>query len=251
MRKLSTLIVPLMLAAGTLAAFGDAPDILARFTRFRVSSVNVQGTRYIDPEEVHQWVPAYQDERGGARALERRLRTHILVEDATVRSLPGDIVEIVIEERQPVALVATPALEPVDGSGEYLPIDPAVHRLDLPILRPTEGPASTLALSQHQQIQIMAGELRRLGERNPDFTRSVSELIWASRESITARFSEFQAELRFESPLDDRRLRQGLAALTDAVSRAPARVLTVADLRFEDQVVVKHTPLRGSRYGGR
>ena len=251
MRKLMALTVPLMLAAGTLAAFGDGPDILARFARFRVSAVEVRGTRYIDAEEVRQWIPAYQDERGGARALERRLRTHILVEEATVRSLPGDTVEIMVQERQPVALVATPALDPVDRSGQYLPIDPALHRLDLPILRPTAARPGTLTLSRHQQIQAMAGELHRLGELSPDFARSVSELVWVSRETLIARFSEIRAEVRFEPPLGPRRLRQGLAALTDAVSRAPQRVRTVADLRFQDQVVVKHSPLDRSTYGRR
>lgn len=251
MRKvLLALIVPLMLAAGTLAAFGDAPDILARFERLYVSAVDVRGTRYIDADEVRRLVPAYQDERGGGRALERRLRTHILVEEATVRSLPGDTLEIVIRERRPVALVATPALEPVDGRGEYLPIDPALHRLDLPLLRPTQGVPGILMRSEHQQIQTMAGELERLGAVNPDFAHSVSELVWESRETVAARFSQVPAELRFEPPLAAHRLRQGLAALTDALSRAPRRTLTDADLRFEDQVVVRHTPL-GRSYGRR
>ena len=156
-----------------------------------------------------------------------------------------------VRERQPVALVATPALDPVDRRGQYLPIDPALHRLDLPILRPTEARPGTLTLSRHQQIQAMAEELHRLGELSPDFARSVSELVWTSRETLVARFSEIRAEVQFEPPLGARRLRQGLAALTDAVSRAPQRVLTVADLRFQDQVVVKHSPLDRSSYGGR
>ena len=251
MRKALALTVPLMLAAGTIAAFGDGPDILARFARLRVSAVEVRGTRYIDAEEVRQLVPAYQDERGGGRSLERRLRTHILVEEATVRSLPGDTLEIEIRERQPVALVATPALEPVDASGEYLPIDPAVHRLDLPILRPSMGQPGVLMRSEHQQIQTMAAELGRLRELDPDFARSISELLWESRETIAARLSELPAEVRFEPPLGARRLRQGLAARTDALSRAPARAYTVADLRFEDQVVVRQAPVRGPRSGRR
>lgn len=249
MRKLLALTVPLMLAAATLAALGDGPDILARFARFHVSAVEVRGTRYLDPEEIRQWIPVYQDERGGARSLEGRLRTHRLIEEATVRTLAGDTAEIVIRERRPVALVATPALNPVDPEGEYLPIDPAVHRLDLPILRPMESQNGTLTLSQHQQIRAMASEVHRLGELHPDFAHSVSEIAWTPQGTMTTRFSETEAVLHFVPPLSARRLREGLAALADAVPRAPTRTVTVADLRFREQVVVRHASPGGPRNG--
>ncbi len=251
MRKLFALTVPLMLAGATLASLGDGPDLLARFARFRVAAVEVRGARYLDSEEIRRWIPVYQDERGGARSLEGRLRTHRLIEEATVRTLPGDTVEIVIQERRPVALVATPALNPVDPGGEYLPIDPALHRLDLPILRPMEPQTGTLTVTEHQQIQAMAGEVHRLGELHPDFARSVSEIAWTAQGTLTARLSETEAVLHFEPPLSVRRLREGLAALADALSRAPDRTATVADLRFRDQVVVRRTPPGGPRAGRR
>lgn len=251
MRKFLALTVPLMLAAATVAALGDGPDILARFARFRVSAVEVRGVRYLDSEEIRQWIPVYEDERGGARSLEGRLRTHRLIEEATVRTLPGDTVEIVIRERRPVALVATPALNPVDPGGEYIPLDPALHRLDLPILRPMEAQAGTLAVTEHQQIQAMAAEVHRLGELHPDFAHSVSEIAWTAQGTLTARFSETEAVLHFEPPLSVRRLRQGIAALADAVARAPDRTVTVADLRFHDQVVVRHASAAGPDNGRR
>lgn len=251
MRKLLALTVPLMLAGATLASLGDGPDILARLARFRVSAVEVRGARYLDPEEIRQWIPAYQDERGGARSLEERIRAHWLVEDAAVQSLPGDTVEIVIRERPPVGLVATPALNPVDPGGDHLPLDPALHQLDLPILRPMTQQSGTLTLPEQQQIQAMAGEVHRLGELHPDFARSVSEVVWTPQSTLTARFSGTEAVLHFQPPLSVRRLREGLAALADALSRAPERAVTVADLRFADQVVVRYAsparPLDGRR----
>ena len=240
MRKLAALTVPLMLAAATLASRGDGPDILARFARFRVSAVEVRGVRYLDAEEIRRWIPVYQDDLGGARSLQKRLRTHSLVADATVLVLPGDTVEIVIREREPVALVATPALNPVDPMGEHIPIDPVFHRLDLPILRPIERQVGTLTIPEQQQIQAMAAEVHRLGELHPDFARSVSEVAWTPQGTLAARFSRTEAVLHFAPPLTVRRLRQGLAALADAVSRAPEGRVTVADLRFQDQVVVRH-----------
>lgn len=251
MRRLFALTIPLMLAAATLAALGDRPDLLARFARFRVSAVQVRGAHFLNAEEIRQWIPVYEDERGGARSLEGRLRSHPLIEEATVRSLPGDTAEIVIRERQAVALVATPALNPVDPAGEHLPIDPARHRLDLPILRPMEPRSGTLTFTKHQQIQAMAAEVRRLGELHPDFSRSVSEIAWTPQGTLTARFSETEAVLHFEPPLSVRRLREGLAALADAVPRAPQRTVTVADLRFRDQVVVRHASAGGSGDGRR
>lgn len=249
MRRLLALTVPLMLAAATLAALGDRPDILAHFARFHVSAVEVRGARYLDSEEIRRWIPVYEDERGGARSLEGRLRTHRLIEEATVRSLPGDTAEIVIRERQPVALVATPALNPVDRGGEYLPIDPALHRLDLPILRPLAPLSGTLTVTEHEQIQAMAAEVHRLGELHPDFARSVSEIAWTPQGTLTVRFSETEAALHFAPPLSVRRLREGLSALADAVPRAPERTVTVADLRFRDQVVVRHASPGGPGNG--
>ena len=249
MRKLFALTVPLMLAAGTVAALGDGPDLLARFARFRVSTLEIRGVRYVGAQEIRDLIPVYEDERGGALALEGRLRTHVLIEDAEVRSLPGDRVEIVIRERRPVALVATPALDPVDLNGAYLPLDPVVHRLDLPILRPMPGRAGPPAITEHRRIRTMAREVHRLGEAHPDFARSVSEVAWTSHGTLTARFSETEAVLHFQPPLSARRLRQGLAALADALPRAPQRALTVADLRFQDQVVVRHASPGGPGFG--
>ena len=254
MRKLLALAVPLMLAAGTAAALGDGPDILARFARFRVSALEIRGARYVDAEEIRRLVPVYEDERGGALALEGRLRTDVLVDEAVVRSLPGDTIEIVIRERQPVALVATPALDPVDPKGEHLPIDPVVHKLDLPILRPMVGQTQTGAtptISEHLRIRTMAGEVHRLGTLHPDFARSLSEVAWTAQGTLTARFSETEAALLFQPPLNVNRLREGLAALADALPRAPERALTVADLRFQDQVVVRHVSLGEPRFGSR
>lgn len=245
MRKMLALTVPLVLAAATLAALGDGPDILARFARFHVSAVEVRGVRYLDSEEIRQWIPVYEDERGGARSLEGRLRTHRLIEEVTVRTLPGDTAEIVIREHQPVALVATPALNPVDPAGDYLPIDPALHRLDLPILRPMEPRSGALTVTEHQQIRAMAAELHRLGELHPDFARSVSEIAWTAQGTVVVRFSETEAVLHFEPPLSMRRLREGLAVLADAVSRAPEGTVTLADLRFRDQVVVRYASAGG------
>ncbi len=240
MRKPIALTLPLVLAAATLASLGDGPDILARFSKFRVSAVQVRGVRYLDAEEIRRWVPVYRDKRGGARSLEGRLRAHRLIADATVRVLPGDTAEIVVRERAPVALVATPTLNPVDPGGEYVPIDPVVHRLDLPILRPMEPRFGTLAPSEHQQIRAMAAEMHRLGELHPDFARSASEVAWTPQGTLTIGFAQTRALMRFAPPLSVRRLRQGLAALADAVPHAPRGAVTVADLRFQGQVVVRH-----------
>ncbi len=250
MRKLLAPMAPLLIAAATLAALGDRPELLARFARFHVSAVEVRGARYVDAEEVRRWIPVYQDERGGARSLEGRLRTHELIEEATVRTLPGDTAEIVIRERRPVALVASPTLNPVDPAGDHLPIDPALHRLDLPLLRPMDPGSGTATVSKRRQIQAMAAEVHRLGELRPDFARSVSEVAWTSEGTLRARFSETDAVLHFRPPLSARRLREGLAALADAVSRAPERTVTMADLRFRDQVVVRRAP-SGGPGGGR
>ena len=130
------------------------PGALARVDWFRVRSVRVEGVRYLTAPEVEQAaaVPSEANLWDDVAPVAERVRALTLVKDVHVsRRIPGTLV-LRIEERQPVALLPTPTLEPVDLDGRRLPLDPALHRLDLPVVRagrPTRGntaPAELLEL---------------------------------------------------------------------------------------------------------
>jgi cell division septal protein FtsQ len=140
---------------------------------------------------------------------------------------------VTIEERTPVGFVAGPVLEPVDRDGQVLPLDPVEHRLDLPVLIRTGGGA---ALSR-SQLRVLAMEVDRLAADDPTFLAAVSEMAIDDTGDATALVSG-DLLLRFRPPLSHLRLRDGLAALDDAVLRQPDQTVTVLDLRFEDQVVI-------------
>ncbi len=243
MRRAIRLLVALLIGASTVSGLSQVPELLSRLELFRVAAFKLEGARYLDGPTVQQLLSLSDDASvwDDLRLLEERLEAHVLVQEAKVsRRLPGTLI-VELRERQPVALVATPALEPVDADGQPLPIDPAVHRLDLPILTPGPKMVHGGTPLSPGQVRTMASELERLGQLDPEFVRSVSELAWEARGAILARLSEPPLDVRFRPPLAAQRLRQGLAVLADAMARAPNVVPATVDLRFVDQVVVKLT----------
>ena len=243
MRRAIRLVVALLVGAGTVAGLRQVPELLSRLELFRVEAFKLEGARYLDGTAVQQLLSLDDDASvwDDPRLLEERLEAHVLVEEATIRHRLPETLIVEIRERHPIALVATPALEPVDADGKPLPIDPAAHRLDLPILRLGRSMARGGALLTPGQVRTMASELERLSQLDPEFVRSVSELVWEARGAILARLAEPSFEVRFRPPLAAQRLRQGLAVFADAMARAPGVVPTTVDLRFVDQVVVKLT----------
>ena len=134
-----------------------------------------------------------------------------------------------------VCRVANPVLEPVDREGHVLPLDPAYHRMDLPVLFRAGGGA---ALSS-SQLQVLTLEVDRLGGDDPTFLAAVSEIAIDDRGDATALVGG-DLLFRFRPPLSHGRLRDGLTVLEDAVRQRPDRRVAVLDLRFEDQIVLRY-----------
>lgn len=248
MRKL--LRIPLWgMVAGAVALAADwLPDALAELEFFRAREYRVDGARLLQEKQVlaaaaiSPFVSVFDD----LTSIELRLEQHPLIRRAHVTAeLPGTLV-VTIEERTPVGFVAGPVLEPVDRDGQVLPLDPVEHRLDLPVLMRTGGEA---ALSR-SQLRVLAMEVDRLAADNPTFLAAVSEMAIDDTGDATALLSGGLL-LRFRPPLSHLRLRDGLAALEDAVLRQPDQTAVVLDLRFEDQVVVGYAEPHAKAVGKR
>lgn len=217
-------------------------EALPSMEAFRVTAVDVTGLKYVARDDVVGMLGLTPETSvwGDTDAWARRLEEHPMLEEVRVeRRMPGTLV-IHVTERRPVALVPTPTLEPVDAEGRRLPVDPAMHRLDLPVLLIDEAPARATRLLP-SRARALAAEVGRLQEADTTFLQMVSEVAWRGPHTVVARWSDPEVDFLLEPGASARRVREGLAALKDALGREPSRTPKEIDLRYADQVVVRRT----------
>lgn len=228
----------LALAAAVGGAWGLAslPGVLHDMELFRVTGFRLEGATFLTLEQAVATLalPPETSIWDDTRALAEALETHPLVRDARIGRRPPGTLVLRVVERVPVALVPTPTLVPVDVTGSPLPIDPAVHRLDLPVIRPWTGGASALT---PEQLRSIAAEVVRLSDADPEFFDGLSDVSRDERGAVVVRAGAPAVTFRYQPPLAAQRLREGLQALEDAVRRTGETPRAV-DLRYVDQVVV-------------
>ena len=206
---------------------------------FRVKQVELVGGRYLTEEEAAEWtnVPADAHLWDDLAAWRERLAEHPLVRVAEVRRrLPGTL-QLVVEEREPVALAASSKLEPVDREGRVLPLDPSAHGFDLPLIKARVQTAKDGTPAG--PVSALASETARLARIDPEFLALTSELSLDERGDLIARWSEPAVTFRFRPEVPAIRLKQGMLVLADALLRTGGKLPGTIDLRFADQVVVK------------
>ena len=227
------------LAVAVAGILSRAPKALAKMEAFRVTEVRVEGARFLTQEDALRTLALSTDASvwDNTRSWAMRLQHHPLVADVTVhRRFPGTLVLQVVE-REPVALYPGPALEPVDRSGRVLPIDPAFHRLDLPIMA-LEGAHGSNTLTPAQR-RLLAREIHRITQGDPEFLARVSDITLDARGDLHARIWDPPVILHFTEGVPYRRIQAGLRVLDDASARFEGKRVTDLDLRYEDQVVVR------------
>lgn len=239
--QLKVLVVTL--ALGPVLVWGPVlSDALAGMETFRVSEVDVRGIRFLTEDTV-----VARLELGGLASVwgdkgvwKERVEAHPLVLSAQIRRRPPNGLLVTVEERQPVALAATPTLEPVDGEGHRLPIDPTRYGLDLPIIAADRVPPEGASMFP-EDVRLLAAEIERLRRADEEFVRRISTLRRREDGSLSLRLISPDVTLVLPPRPTLGRLREAEAALTDAISRTPGRIPEVVDLRFADQVVVRRT----------
>ena len=236
-RFVGWLTAALLIGWGLSWAVPLVPGALARVDWFRVRALRVEGVRYLTAADVERAaaVPAHANLWDDVAPVAARVRALTMVKEVRVsRRLPGTLV-VSVQERRPVGLLPTPTLEPVDEDGRRLPLDPALHRLDLPVIRagrPTRGPPASAA------IAAATREAARLAEADPEFWGGVSVVTAEGSRDVTLEWGDAPVRLLFRIPLAQLHIREAMAVLADATDRGGAAP-TVIDLRFADQVVVR------------
>ena len=135
--RLLRLLLVTLAVAGTAATPWWGPRALSTLEFFHVRRIVFEGMRYTPRAEAIALlkVDTLQSVWQEMAPLAVRLEAHPLVAEVQVeRQLPGTIL-VHVTEREPVALVrrAHGRLDPVDGNGHRLPIDPARVPMDVPL----------------------------------------------------------------------------------------------------------------------
>lgn len=233
----------LLLACGACAVTSvaaGAPAMLRRMDAFRVQRVEIRGTRYL---------PAYDAllQTGITRTSNifdefemwhDRLLLHPMVLDAQIeRELPNTI-RVAITETEPIALVRTPELRPVDARARALPIDPSTIDLDLPVLMKTARPDSS-GYFPDRTTRAAIAVLTTLRNRDARLFSWISEAGPAGEQGIMLRLRQPRSATALVSA-DPRalRLREIEVTLSDLSARGELSRLKRIDARFRDQIVI-------------
>ncbi len=243
MRRALRMALLLAVVAGVLVGGSRVPGLLSELSYFRLTDFELEGGRVLTLEQVlqHMDIPegaSFWDDPSG---WSDRIGSHPMVRSIRLSMrLPRTLV-ISLEERVPVAFVATPVLEPVDRDGVVLPLDPVARRLDLPVLRGVEPNTA--------ELRVLAAEAAWLAGTDPRFTAMLSEMALDDRGDVIGRLGDETVVFRFHPRLSARRLREGIAVLADARERRTNVVADMIDLRYEDQVVVHYSERRAEEEG--
>lgn len=219
-----------------------------RLDWFDVNRVEISGATLIAPHEVLRTSGirsgnSILDER---EAWETALEAHPVIAEAAVSwRLPNTLRVRVVEER-PVALVGSDALEPATAAGTILPLDPIAVPLDLPIV-----PGSPDDPESGADVRKALAEVGRLSDLDPELISDVSEIRISRSAPGSLLLIHEVGEILIPMNLPESRLDQLHAVVADVASRfRPAAGGSMSpqwlriDLRFEDQIVVRHSSAR-------
>ena len=201
-----------------------APPLLSRMAFFRVRKVEIDGARYLPPDEVIarlgiDTTMSVWDDLG---PLAGRVATHPQVLEATVhRRLPGTLV-IRVTENLPVALVATPrGFQAIDVAGRPLPIDPSRTPVDLPIVA---GSDTTI-------LRLLAG----IRETDPQLFDRLSEVRRVGGTELLIGLANYPVRAMLD--VSPGRLAD-IFPVEEDLARRNARIAEL-DLRYRDQVIAR------------
>lgn len=230
----------LALVAAISLAGRTVPDALARIPVFQARDYEFRGLRLMTDSAALEAADFGPDASlwDDPVEWERRLEAHPLVLDAEVRRRFPHTLVVEIREREPVGLVPTPTLEPVDRDGRYLPVDPARVPLDYPILRPATVEQASETAPPAVRVRELADVADRL-RADAGFWREVSEIAALTHGEFVVRRGEPQVEFLLPPVVDVALLRLGLQALEEARGRAGGRVPDRVDLRYADMIVLR------------
>jgi len=251
MNRLRRLAVPAAAVLLTLLA-AVAPHAFRHMDAFRVRRVEVLGTRYMPAERalaatgITDSSSVFEDLDGWTDAL----RGERMVANARLlRRLPGTV-RIEVIEAEPVALIRTPELRPVDALGRVLPIRLAGQNLDAPIVAHV-AELDEDSIADPATLRLIAA-LLQIRSHDAALAHDVSEIGRAAGGGIRLRLRwPERAELLLPVVPDARTLREvrmALQHLRSDITQAKGRAVTALErlarmeARYPDELFVMLRP---------
>lgn len=232
-----------LVLTGAMAATVFVPRLLREVSAFRVETVEVTGTRFIEPYAVVRAAgldrPASVFDR--TDAWRAGVLTLPLVEDVRIRRRIPSTVRLEVREVEPVALVAGEQLRPVDATGRLLPLETAGIVLDLPVVVGAEIADGRVASPEGASA---VAALTSLAVRAPELANRISE-VEVIPGALRITFREGRLEAVLPAHPSEVQLLQLRLAHADLRSRGELDDVRRIDVRFRDQVVVSflNTPV--------
>lgn len=222
----------------------QTPKLLRRLAIFRVQQVEVLGTRYLAPHlaleqsGITEAASLFDDPAPWHAAL----LEHPLIAAVTIeRDFPSTLV-IKIVEVEPVALVATPVLLPVDAHSRILPIEPSAEDVDLPIIAVTSELGEDGRLTNPAAVALVEA-LDRLRLLAPRISARVSAIAPLDDGAFRLVLRDpARGEALLPADFNARQIEQLRLTLADLGAKAEISRVRRIDVRFRDQVVVSLTP---------
>lgn len=215
------------IAAAVLALIATpwwSPQLLSHLSFFRVRHVQVEGYRYLQPDDVLKRlrIDTTTSVWTDLDVLEQRVRMHPQVKAVSIdRNFPGTLV-VHVTENSPIAFVpGAGGLRAVDADGRFLPLDPSRIAIDLPVL----AKADTMLLHLLANVRSVSPAL--FGE--------ISDIRRTGGTDIALTLST--AQVRALASISAQRLADIIPVEAD-LARRKAHVIEL-DLRFRDQVIAR------------
>ena len=221
-----------------LLGIQNAYPALAASDFFRMSRISVVGNRLLPEGDVVVWSGLEIGDNLFACNLETatdRLEAQPMIEQALLLREPPETLVIELQEREPVALLATPeGLMGLNAEGIVFPL-PQVP-LDLPAVTGITVIRDSTGRWQADRLANIATFVNQLKRRTPDFWQDVSEVCMAQLGLATVYLVGDGLALRMRLEEADRQVHK-FKTYVNAV-KDQGIDLAYVDLRYRDQVVI-------------
>lgn len=219
----------------------NASSALAESDFFKMSHIKVVGNHLLPEQEVIAWSKLQVGDNlfdCDLAEVTKRVENQPIVKRVLLLREPPETVVISLEERKPVALIATESgLMGLDAESQLFPIPNTP--IDLPIISNLTLAQDSTGTLHNKRLPTWTAFLVNLKTETPNFWNEISDIHVTDKNTATVYLVGDQLTLHMHQKNPKQQV-QNFRAYTQAASQKVAD-LAYIDLRFENQVVVGKT----------
>jgi len=211
---------------------------------FTVKDVRTEGNRIVSSGEILALAAIPKNQKlfeVDLNQARKRVQSNQFIRSVSVNRDVPDRISITVEERVPVAAIATDKILYIDADGVVLPSARSEFIFDLPVITGSLPlaecvPGKRVTSDVLREALLIAVTAQKV---NDDFYRLISEIHIDQGASIEMYTSEFGVPVLFGRGDVAAKMVKLEAFWKEFVNQRGAGELKYIDLRFEDQVVVR------------